>query len=231
MPLARALAPGHAEGDGILRAQDADADRPLAEEPVGGQERFVFIDVRGHRLQEGVALAQELLRQVVLQAAGADETGHHPRAGDLLEEIEQHLPLAEAVEEGAERAEVDRLRAEPDEMAGEATQLAEQDADHPRPLGNLHLHQPLDGERVGEIHVQRREVVDAIGQRDGLPVGLALHRLLDAGVQVADLRLARKDRLAVQFEDEPQDAVRARMLRPHVDLHPAGGSRQWASGQ
>ena len=115
-------------------------------------------------------------------------------------------------------------------MAGEAAQLTEQNANHPRSLGNLDFHQSLDSERVGEIHTEGREIVNAVGQRHTLPVGLLLGGLLDAGVQVANLRLANHDRLTVQFEDKPQNAVRARMLRPHIDFHPPRRSRQQAVG-
>ena len=69
--------------------------------------------------------------QVGHQAAGADVAGHQPRAAHHLEEIEQYLALAEAVEEGAHRAEVERLRAEPDEVVVDARQLGQQDADRP----------------------------------------------------------------------------------------------------
>ena len=38
-------------------------------------------------------------------------------------------------------------------------------------------------------------------------------------MQVADDRLAPQHRFALQFEHEAQHAVRARVLRPHVDDH------------
>ena len=43
--------------------------------------------------------------------------------------------------------------------------------------------------------------------------------LLHAGVQVADDRLAAQHCLALQLEHQPQHAVRARVLRAHVDDH------------
>jgi hypothetical protein len=41
----------------------------------------------------------------------------------------------------------------------------------------------------------------------------------DAGVQKADVRNAIDHRLAIQFEQETQHAMRGRVLRPHVQEH------------
>ena len=51
-----------------------------------------------------------------------------------------------------------------------------------------------------------------------------LGELLDAAVQVADDGLARDDLLAVELEDEPQDAVSRGVLRAHVE-HEVLGAR------
>src|SRR4029078_3342238 len=40
----------------------------------------------------------------------------------------------------------------------------------------------------------------------------------EARVEVADDRLDALDALAVQLDDQPQDAVRGRVIRPEVDL-------------
>ena len=61
------------------------------------------------------------------------------------------------------------------------------------------------------------DVVDPRRVRDGLPPGLRLHVLLEAGVQVADDRADARDRLAVEVDDEAQDAVRGRVVGPEVD--------------
>ncbi len=65
----------------------------------------------------------------------------------------------------------------------------------------------------------RVEIVLAIGPGDDLVVLAVLADLLEAAVQVADVRDAAHDRLAVELEHEAQHAVRRRMLRPDVDEH------------
>src|SRR5690606_1298030 len=53
-----------------------------------------------------------------------------------------------------------------------------------------------------------------------LLVRAVLHRLLEARVQVPDVGLQRDDALALEVDDEPEHAVRARVLRPDVAAHP-----------
>ena len=63
------------------------------------------------------------------------------------------------------------------------------DEAHPHPrrlLGRLEAEQLLDREHEDELVRLEGEVVDPLGVRDALPVRLLLHRLLEAGVEVAD---------------------------------------------
>ena len=87
---------------------------------------------------------------------------------------------------------------------------------------DLEAEQLLD--RQAERHAVglRAQVVHPLDERDDLLPLLLLGRLLDAGVQVADGRRRRQDGLAVELEHQPQHAVRAGVLRPHVDGHRFG---------
>ena len=76
----------------------------------------------------------------------------------------------------------------------------------------------LDREHEGELVDLEGEVVDPLRVRDGLPPRLLLHVLLEARVEVADDRLDALDALAVQLDDQPEDAVRGGVVRPEVDL-------------
>jgi hypothetical protein len=62
-------------------------------------------------------------------------------------------------------------------------------------------------------------IVDAIRQRDDLLIKLRLARLLDPGVQVADVGGEGDDGFAVDLDDKAENAVRRRVLRTHVDDH------------
>ena len=84
---------------------------------------------------------------------------------------------------------------------------------------DLDAEQPLRAEREGDVVARRVEVVLAVGPRDDLVVLAVLADLLEAAVQVADVRDAAHDRLAVELEHQAQHAVRRRMLRADVDEH------------
>ena len=135
--------------------------------------------------------------------------------------LQNLFALAEAVEEHAHRADVDGVRAQPHQVAVEARQLGQHHAHPLRLRRNLQPQQLLHRQAVAQVVRERRQVVDAVGQRDRLLVGLDLEFLLDAGVQVADVRLARHDGLAVELQQQAQHAVRGRVLRPHVEDHAA----------
>jgi uncharacterized protein YciU (UPF0263 family) len=90
---------------------------------------------------------------------------------------------------------------------------------HPRRLRrHLEPEQLLDREHVDELVVLVADVVDPLGERDALPVRLRLHRLLEAGMEVADHGRDADDLLAVQVDDQAEDAVCRGMVGAEVDL-------------
>ena len=108
---------------------------------------------------------------------------------------------------------------------------AMQHADVAHPLRDLEAEQLLH--RHAERHAVglRAQVVHPLDERDHLLPLLLLGGLLDAGVEVADGRRRREHRLAVELEHQPQHAVRAGVLRPHVDGHRFGadlGHQKWS---
>ena len=90
-------------------------------------------------------------------------------------------------------------------------------------IWSVDAEQPLDAADVGVLVEQRRQVVHPRHERDALGPGAVLAVLLDAGVQVADAEPALGDGLAVELEDQPEHAVRRRVLRTHVDDDPLLG--------
>src|SRR5665811_1803882 len=108
------------------------------------------------------------------------------------------------------------------EVGSDPVELHQEHPDDAGALGNLvgDAEQLLDGQAVGRLVEQRREVVHAGAERHALGPGAELHALLDTGVQVPDARLGLGDGLAVELDDHAQDAVRGRVLRTHVDDDP-----------
>ena len=84
---------------------------------------------------------------------------------------------------------------------------------------HLDAEQLLHGQREADVGRQRAEVVHAVRVGDELQVGAVLGDLLHSAVQIAQMRDALDDALAVELEHQPQHAVGRRVRRPHVDRH------------
>jgi hypothetical protein len=112
------------------------------------------------------------------------------------------LPVLEGVKEHRRRAEIERGRSEPDEVRADPRQLATDDADDLASWRNLDAEEPFD--REGETHVrrQRAQVVHPVGVGNELQVRAVLGDLLHAAMEVAEIRPAGDDRLAVELEDD-----------------------------
>ena len=95
---------------------------------------------------------------------------------------------------------------------------------HANALGQFDAEQRLHREAERHAVGLRAQVVHPLDERNHLLPLLLLGGLLDAGVQVADRRRRREHRFAVELEHEPQHAVRAGVLGPHVDGHRFGAN-------
>ena len=98
-----------------------------------------------------------------------------------------------------------------------AHQLGEDGADVLAARRQLDAQQLLDGVVPGDLVGDRRDVVHPVDDGDVLVEVEVLAELLEAAVQVADVRHGLDDGLAVEGEDEAQRGVRGRVLRPEVE--------------
>ena len=216
-PAARSSGPGHAEPQQRLGVQRAGAAQPLQHDLVGVQDRAVLISALGHHLQELAELCLEAVRDVLDHAAHLEVARVHPLPGGHLEQVEDQLALAQAVQEDRDRAEVERAGAEPDQVRGDAVQL---EMDHAQVLAagrDLDLEQRLDGGAVGHRVEVVGQVVHALDDRDDLPVGLVLGRLLDPRVHVADDRFDVAHDLPLERHQQAQHAVGGGVMRAEVE--------------
>ena len=109
-----------------------------------------------------------------------------PEAGEHLVDVEQQLALAEAVHHHRDGADFHAVGAEPHEVAGQALQFGDQDADVPDPLRHGSMPSSCSTDEAERQAVGLgAEVVHALDERDHLLPLLLLGRLLDAGVQEA----------------------------------------------
>ena len=171
----------------VCGRDDADAARAVAEDLVVREQRLVArrsMPIDG--LEERVAnRSAHAGGQVVLHAAGAEVVEHHAAAGDLLEEVEDRLAVAEREEE---RREAPRSRPH---AANHVWWLVRRHSS----LMSTRRYCALGGtsisasssaaEQEREFGVEAGDVVAAVDQRGARAVRARLAELLDAAVQVA----------------------------------------------
>jgi hypothetical protein len=107
-------------------------------------------------------------------------------------------------------------------VRGDARHLAD---DHPDRLPARRQHEAhplLDREDVGDVVRERRQVIQPVRVGNELVVGLVLGDLLHPAMEIAQVGRAAHHLLAVELEDEPQDPVRGRVRRSHVDRDDLG---------
>ena len=144
-------------------------------------------------------------------------------ARDVLDDVVDELALVEPVEEARERTEVERRCADAQEVVLDAAELAHDRADDLRARGQLDAEELLDRVVPRDVVHDRRDVVHPADRADILVVVVVLAELLEAGMQVADVRGAARDAFAVELEHEPQGRVGRRVLRTEVQHPPIGG--------
>jgi hypothetical protein len=84
------------------------------------------------------------------------------------------------------------------------------------PFRHGDVEQLLHRADVGIVVRHRADIIQPVGMRDDLHVVEAFRQLLDAAMQIAEVRCGLHDSLTVQFQHHPEDAVCTRVLRAHV---------------
>ena len=121
-----------------------------------------------------------------------------------------------AVKKRRQRADIQRVRPQPQQVAGDPLQLRQNRAHHTRARRRFGAQQFFHRLAVAQPVRNRRHVIHAVHVRRKLLVAAMLRDFLHAAMQVADDALRPDHALAIQFQLHAQHAVRRRMLRPHV---------------
>ncbi len=164
---------------------------------------------------------EQVVRQVLVHAAGAEIGGVKPRAAGSLVEHHQLLALLEAPERRRQRADIHRLRRDVQKMVQDTADLGIEHPDQAGAARHGRASQPLDRQAPGMFLVHRRDVVEPVEIGQVLQVGAAFHQLLGAAMQKPDMRVATLDHLAVKLQHEAKNTVRRRVLRAEVDVEVA----------
>jgi hypothetical protein len=166
-------------------------------------------------------IVDQLLRQVLMHAAGAEIGGVQPRAAGALVEHHQLLALFEAPERRRQRAHVQRLRGDVEQVRQDAADLG---VEHPDQLAARGTSTPAAFRRPARRRAPGSSAPRSrAGRNRARPAGRSwlLDQLLGAAVQQADMRIDALDDLAVELQHQAQHAVRRRVLRAEVDVEVA----------
>ena len=167
-----------------------------------------------------VAKRQDVLdetgRQVEMHAARTEIIGVQARARSALVEFHQPLALLEPPQKRGQRADIERKRADAQQVIEDAGDFGKHHANILRARRRRDAHQLFDRQRESVLLAHRRYVIEPVEIGDRLQIGLVFDQLLGAAMQQADMRVDALDDLAVHLEDEPHHAVRRRMLRPEI---------------
>ena len=101
-------------------------------------------------------------------------------------------------------------------------QIRENRADVSRPGGHFERHELLDGFAVAQVVARRSDVVHPVRDEHDLRPVAVLAQLFDPAVQIPDDDVTVDDALAIEPQHHPEHAVRAGMLRSHVEDELAG---------
>ena len=139
------------------------------------------------------------------------------RAAHPLEQVEYFLAVAQAPEKGRNGPHVQSVGADRQQVAGNTLQLGHEHADVFQPVRELlEPHELFHRQHVGQLLVHGAQVIHAVDVGDHLRVRHLLRVFLEAAVQVAEVRRNMLHQLPVGNDFEPQHAVRAGVLRPHL---------------
>ena len=201
----------------IRGGDHADIFRALNPDAVGGEQFLVFVDFRRDEGQEILYFFFEAGISLILAAADAKGMRGQARAAVLFENLEDLFAIAEGVEERRHRSDIERVRAQPKLVAGDAIQFGQDHANIFRARRRFHIHQLLDRFAVAEAIRHGSDVIHAIDVGIEHRVGAVLGDFFHAAVQVSDDALGAQNLFAVKLQDDAQHAMRSRMLRAHVD--------------
>src|SRR3989449_504875 len=177
---------GDSEINGLLRREHPDALRAPQPDAVLRQQVLVLSDLVLEILAEALDVFFQFVVGLVLQAANAKGMRGKPRAAVLLDNFENLLALPKAVEQRSQRADIERVSAEPEQVAGNALQLGEDGADDASARRRLRAQQLFDRLAIAQAVTHRGHVIHAVHVWSKLLVAAMLSDLLHAAVQIPD---------------------------------------------
>ena len=166
--------------------------------------------------QERLDLVRPAVGHVLCQTADARVTRRKAGPANVLENIVDQFAIVEPIQERRERPKIQCSRSHTEQVILNTGQFRDDRPKDFAPRRNFDAEQLLASVVPNNVVGHRADVVHAVRHHDILVVVQVLAELLEAAVQIPNVRRAADDRLAVQLQHQAQRRMRRRMLRAKV---------------
>src|SRR5207245_10005396 len=134
----------------------------------------------------------------------------NPTTVKLFKNVHDFYAFSEAVEERGERANVQSMRAEPQEVTGDSLQLRQDGSNDAGTRRRFDDQQFFNGFAISQAAADGRDVVHAVDIGSKLLIGAVLSDFFNAAVQIPNDALRANHALAIELQLDAQHAVRGR---------------------
>ena len=152
-----------------------------------------------------------------MHAADPEIVGMHASARGALIEYHELFALFKTPQRRRQRADVQRLGGNVEQVREQPSDLAIEHADELASSRNRDAKQLFGCQTERVFLVHRRDVVEPVEVRQRLQVGFVLNQFFGAAMEQADMGIDAPDHLTVQFQHKTQHPVCRRVLRPKID--------------
>ena len=210
--------PGKSPVERVLPRHDTDIDIALLEYAVFGQQLFDVVQNGGEFVGPIENVVQQVFREVLVDASRPEIRRVQPGAARSLVEDHEFFAFVESPKRRRQGTHVHRLGGHVQQVVENTADFTVEYADKLRAPRDRRTCQPFDRKAPGVFLVHRRHIIQPVEIRQVLKVGTAFHQFFRSPMEKPDMRVAPLDNLAIEFQDQPQHAMRRRVLRTEIDV-------------
>ena len=173
---------GQPKGDRLLCINETYSLRARLKDLIACDQPLQFTHILFKLIQVRFALSQPALREIVQHTANTEIVHVKPAASQCFEKRQDALAIAEGPEQWRRRTQIIDISSGRDQVAGDALQFSDKQADVLGPSWGFDLHQLLDGSGVCNFVEHGREVVDIVHIPNASHHRAILHEMQNDGL-------------------------------------------------
>ena len=184
----------------FVAAQNAYAHGALQPDAVGVEQGFVLFNALGKNIYKFLQAVHKTARHVLPHAADSRVGQGKACAAQVFKQVEQHFALAEAVQKNRHGPNIQRVGGKPKQVRTQARHFASNGAYVAGAQRRFHTQQLFYRKAVARVVGYGGDVVEPVGEGEGLRVGEGFGHFFKATVQIAHLRVAAQNGFALKFK-------------------------------